>query len=226
MSDATSKLCRKCGETKPLSEFYVRGGKVTSPCKTCGRKAKNAYDAARAVPLHPGGTPCQGCGAPVPPNGRGSMPRKFCSKDCASRQWTARNYEEKLRVPKAPAGHPCAHCGQPVPEKKIGGAARKFCSRERAVAQNRAEHSTRHRKYTLAKYGLTREEYDAMHAQQGGACAICRQVTAGELDVDHCHDETGRVRGLLCGNCNRGIGLLGDDPKTLRAAAAYLEAAS
>lgn len=43
------------------------------------------------------------------------------------------------------------------------------------------------------------------------------------LCVDHAHDD-GRVRGLLCDNCNRGIGLLGESPDALIRAAAYLQA--
>ena len=74
-----------------------------------------------------------------------------------------------------------------------------------------------------------------MVEEQGGLCAICKQPPRGrpnggareDLDVasfhvDHCHT-TGRVRKLLCGNCNTLIGLSGEDPKVLRAAADYLE---
>jgi hypothetical protein len=65
---------------------------------------------------------------------------------------------------------------------------------------------------------------------QGGCCAVCRKPESarnkrGELlplAVDHCH-QTGKVRALLCSLCNKGIGLFGDDPALLRAAADYLE---
>jgi hypothetical protein len=42
------------------------------------------------------------------------------------------------------------------------------------------------------------------------------------LAVDHCHDSN-RVRGILCGNCNRGIGAFDHDPSRLAAAAEYLK---
>lgn len=81
-------------------------------------------------------------------------------------------------------------------------------------------------------YDLSREEYDRLFEDQGGVCAICRQpetrLHRGRvrmLSVDHDHT-TGRVRGLLCRNCNSAIGLLGDDPDLLRSALAYLEGRS
>jgi hypothetical protein len=69
-------------------------------------------------------------------------------------------------------------------------------------------------------YGLSIEDYNALLAQQGGACAICRKQPAHRLCVDHCH-ATKKVRRLLC---RRFIGYFGDDPRLLRLAAAYLEA--
>lgn len=76
-----------------------------------------------------------------------------------------------------------------------------------------------------AKYGITLEQYNEMFANQGGVCAVCaqpeRRKETDHLAVDHNH-ATGQVRGLLCSNCNRAIGLLEDDPKRMMAAASYL----
>lgn len=69
-------------------------------------------------------------------------------------------------------------------------------------------------------YGLEPEEYDRLLADQGGVCAICREPGL-KLVVDHDH-QTGAVRGLLCADCNIGIGRLKDNPGYLRAAAEYL----
>lgn len=80
------------------------------------------------------------------------------------------------------------------------------------------------KEYLLAnRYGLSLDEYLVLRDSQGNACAICGK-NAGEkrLAVDHCHD-TGRVRGLLCNNCNAALGMMGDDPELLRLAADYLE---
>ncbi len=89
--------------------------------------------------------------------------------------------------------------------------ARGKASKER-MGGSRAYHLKR-------RYGITAAEADSMLAEQGGLCAIC--VEAPAEHVDHCH-ETGRVRALLCFNCNGGLGQFKDDPDVLRAAAAYV----
>ena len=71
------------------------------------------------------------------------------------------------------------------------------------------------------KYGLSVAEYDLLMEVQNGRCAICGR-TPSRLVVGHSHS-TGRVRGLLRNQCNRGIGYLGDDATRLRAAVQYLE---
>jgi hypothetical protein len=79
---------------------------------------------------------------------------------------------------------------------------------------------------TVGKYSLTIARYREMWDAQGGTCEICKRPESSErnelLSVDHDHG-TGQVRALLCSHCNRAIGLLGDDPKIIRAAALYVE---
>ena len=56
----------------------------------------------------------------------------------------------------------------------------------------------------MKAYGITARQYDAMLARQGGVCAVCgKPPTRCRLAVDHAHDATKRVRGLLCDPCNR-----------------------
>jgi recombination endonuclease VII len=75
------------------------------------------------------------------------------------------------------------------------------------------------------RYGITMQEYRAVWVRQGGVCAICKQPERTErnhlLTIDHDH-VMGHVRGLLCSQCNRAIGLLQDDPKVIEAAARYV----
>jgi hypothetical protein len=71
-------------------------------------------------------------------------------------------------------------------------------------------------------YGLTVEAFDALVQVQEGQCAVCRLAFGNARPhVDHDH-ATGRIRGLLCGHCNRGLGSFHDNPEALDAAAAYL----
>jgi len=82
--------------------------------------------------------------------------------------------------------------------------------------------------YALRTYGLSRERYEAMHAEQEGRCAICRgecnRSNSERLCVDHDH-ATGQVRGLLCFKCNVGLGRFNDDPALLLGAINYLRSA-
>jgi hypothetical protein len=75
----------------------------------------------------------------------------------------------------------------------------------------------------LKKYGITLVEYNSLSVSQGGKCAICGEHSpvGRRLSVDHDHF-TGRVRGLLCHWCNRGIGLLREDENLFLRAILYL----
>ena len=75
------------------------------------------------------------------------------------------------------------------------------------------------------KYGITIEDYDRRLKSQNGLCAICQTAPSKKrkLFVDHCH-KTGKVRGLLCHNCNRALGMLKDSSKSAYRAAKYLDA--
>ena len=89
---------------------------------------------------------------------------------------------------------------------------------------NRERHDDLLRKTQLQrKFGLTVADYDKMVDDHEGVCAICRQPckTGRRLAIDHCHG-TGAIRGLLCQNCNIGLGKFQDDPALLKAAADYL----
>ena len=79
------------------------------------------------------------------------------------------------------------------------------------------------REYSLKwHYGMTIEDYDSMLANQEGVCAICHTIpNKKHLVVDHSHDNN-MVRGLLCSNCNTGLGLFKDSIDNLSAAIVYL----
>ncbi len=74
------------------------------------------------------------------------------------------------------------------------------------------------------RYGITEAERVKIRSFQDGKCAVCKDTLKGgkREHIDHCHD-TGIVRGILCSECNTGIGKLGDSAELLRIAANYLE---
>jgi hypothetical protein len=77
-----------------------------------------------------------------------------------------------------------------------------------------------------SKFGISKEKYDNLLNAQNNKCAICNKGPETErykrLALDHCH-ETGKIRGFLCNNCNRCIGLLGDKIENLVSAIKYLK---
>lgn len=86
-------------------------------------------------------------------------------------------------------------------------------------------YSTTTRRNTVLKYyhNITLEQFEEMYFKQNGKCAICNGSPVGKVnfDVDHCH-ATGKIRGLLCMNCNHIIGKAKDDIKILNSAIVYL----
>jgi hypothetical protein len=80
-------------------------------------------------------------------------------------------------------------------------------------------HVARH--WLRKKYGIDWKTWHALLIAQSGRCDICRDPLV-DPNVDHDH-ESGAVRGLLCRDCNLGLGNFRDDPDRLREAAKYLE---
>jgi hypothetical protein len=92
--------------------------------------------------------------------------------------------------------------------------SRKYRRREKRIRRIKAIES---------RYGLTQEEHQDILVKQNNLCAICQKHIEGKvLCVDHDHT-TGKVRGLLCGNCNVGLGNFKDNTEVLQAAIAYLQ---
>jgi hypothetical protein len=94
---------------------------------------------------------------------------------------------------------------------------------------NQEKYKKRRRDWQLKKeYGITQDDYDLMLKSQGGECKIClnppKKTTRDnqKLVVDHDH-ATGKVRGLLCQDCNRGLGVFKDSDFLLEAARNYIK---
>lgn len=130
---------------------------------------------------------------------------------------------------------PCVRCG--VDDRYPSGACRPcrkrsnkaYAEGHRAEAVGRTQRWQRRNPdkvrdaYLRKTYGITVEDEKHLLESQGGVCAICEAEDTGPMrfHIDHDH-ATGQVRGVLCGNCNKGIGLLRDDPALLERATIYL----
>lgn len=94
--------------------------------------------------------------------------------------------------------------------------------RAQHLARTRELYNERYRARRHAKkYGITVEESEVLLAQT--KCEICGGESPLHTDHDH---KTGIVRGMLCNNCNNGLGRFKDNPAFLRNAATFLEAAN
>jgi hypothetical protein len=146
----------------------------------------------------------------------------------------------------------CKHCGVEKPEDQFAPShlvkSKMRCRPCNTLLIKKWRHANGdlvkayHRKYhrerpdiyrnsiLKAKYGIGIAEFDQMHINQGGVCAICgqpeksvdrRTKLSRNLSVDHCHNK-GHVRGLLCGTCNPGLGHFKHDEGLLMKAIEYL----
>lgn len=125
---------------------------------------------------------------------------------------------------KHPNGHfkkkPCRSCGEPFQPE---APSHLYCGEDGKIRG--FDHA-----YYKRTYGASVADIERMRADQGNSCYLCgsagflmREHHRRPLVVDHDHD-TGRVRKLLCHNCNRALGLFSDNPDLMRKAAAYVEA--
>ena len=129
----------------------------------------------------------------------------------------------------------CRKCGEikPLTDFRASRPKCRACEREEArdwYRTNRDLAIPRQRdRRILRLYGISAEEYAARLLEQHGVCAVCHQPETSirkgvvmQLSVDHDHAD-GHVRGLLCNNCNRMLGLAEDSQERLKQLLYYLE---
>lgn len=113
----------------------------------------------------------------------------------------------------------CADCDAYQPHDAFG---RNRASYDGFNSYCRVHHNLRGRTSHLSRsYGLSVKKVRLLSERQADVCAICLRPFEGRPHVDHDH-ATGEIRGLLCFNCNGGLGQFRDDEWSLRRAAEYL----
>lgn len=187
--------CKECGEFKKLMARDL--------CPKC--YAKDIEKSKSAI--------CKGCGLLKP-----IKAQRMCRKCYMRAQRHGHtNYTRPTKGTKL-----CPRCGKkPIHAKGLCSA----CYSRMKMKENPGKWVN---SKLLKQYGITSEIYDAILKSQDNRCAICgidsNEVVNGKntrFAVDHDH-ETGDIRGLLCGNCNRSLGGLKDSPQLLQNAISYL----
>ena len=135
-----------------------------------------------------------------------------------------------------PQGYQCRKCRNekrrvywaalPVEERKKRQKSVEYQKQYREKNLEKVKEDSRNR-HLKRMFGITLDEYNTMLTQQNNGCAICQQAcaTGMNLAVDHDHT-TGKVRALLCKNCNTAIGLLGEDTNRMAKAIEYIQSHS
>lgn len=102
---------------------------------------------------------------------------------------------------------------------KRASAAKKFYSTKKGKDKLREYHLQK-------EFSMSIEDYNSLLEKQDGVCNICKRhriaSNKSNMAVDHCHT-TGKIRGILCNWCNRGIGIFEDNEEFLKRAIDYLK---
>ena len=128
--------------------------------------------------------------------------------------------KETLPIVNFPFDHPNHDTG-------AEGHRRHHC--QKCISASRApptpeQQTKRREKWLRDTYNISLKEYDDMFKSQGGKCKTCRVDISGKshANLDHCH-LTKKVRGILCPNCNKALGMVGDSIVKLQALIEYLQ---
>jgi hypothetical protein len=213
LEPTAAKVCKRCGELKPLSEFH---------------KASAAKDGKQ--------NRCKACAVALAAQWKRDNPERAKVNE--------QRYRDQDKTKARVANYRAAHADTIREQKRqryakdieANRAAQKrardarkvdptFVAARRAIYARWKEANPRGQ-WTIGLrrlYGLSIGEWDAMVLAQEGRCGICSDPLEGrDINMDHDHG-SGAPRSILCGYCNRGLGMFRDDPARLRAAAAYLE---
>ena len=194
------KLCRECLIRKPYDNFHNKGYsssgsiKRDSVCKEC-RSLVNK----RFKELY------------------GEHGTKACSQCNKILEWDA--FKKRKQNNKLYLNSSCKACNQIKWNKWLENNKEHY---EKIKQEQGLLYHHTYKKYE--RRGITKEQYEIVFNKQNGKCAICEKFSKDKhaLAMDHNH-KTNEFRGLLCKECNRALGLFGDNIKVLTNAVLYLK---
>lgn len=140
-----------------------------------------------------------------------STKQRWCNETCRMAFRNRKAKEARHEFKKNRERTDCKLCGSPKPAGCHPNT--KFCSPKCRTKANGVK----------ANFRLEIKDYNQLVKKSEGKCNICQETeeTAGTLQIDHDH-QTGKVRGILCKNCNLGLGHFRDSMILLLQAGQYL----
>ena len=212
---STLLVCSECRIGKPATEFWKHGRRRDNlMCKKCDairlKKFREVWKARSDEEIE---------------SAAAQRPFRTCSKCKLTKTYMDFPKERSAKYGRSARCLACARTASAEYHANL--------SVEERCIRRRSDHGNNREKYRrdalLARFFITRDEYLLLLEAQNGVCAICklpetsvRNGRTQELQVDHCH-VTGKLRALLCGYCNRGLGGFRDNPVWLRRAAMYIQ---
>lgn len=190
--NGTHKRCLDCDEVKPLADFPPAKRRLDGRTSYCRPCMNKRSLASRRKKLAE--------------QGRSITPRR----DVPDGQRWCPDCESFKALEEFPANRS---------GRNGRGGYCKPCHNARTHANRVKNHGSTRDFHLRRRYGINSVDYDRILAEQGGLCAGCHKVAPAHVDHDH---ETGKVRGLLCFNCNQALGNLRDDLQVIDSLGTYL----
>lgn len=163
---------------------------------------------------------CEVCGTEFKPKYYNRVVRT-CSQGCRNKL----NAITRRALAASKIEKKCSKCGEVKPmdefhRRNSSPDGRHYQCKACALADAKKNGRGRSLK---SRYGIDEAGRLSIYESQNGACTLCgKELSLGKSVIDHDHS-TGKLRSILCHPCNVGLGLFGDSPDRLRAAADYIE---
>lgn len=196
------KTCKTHGALT-IKDVYIRNTRKGSDCKWCSMECAERRRLANPEKFKERGRKYRYIETD---DSITSRKCSGCQKELSKHLFA--NYAWKLRHPY------CKDC------MSIANYKSKIKNKDTSEEYKIKSAQTSRQSYLRKTWGITLEEYDELVKSQSGLCSICK-IKPDILHIDHNHD-TGKIRSLLCSNCNRGIGHLKESITILESAIAYI----